>query len=142
MKLLTSKAFFRAVLIFNSFSILLPVFFLINSSLRSSNDFAANPMKLATHPYWQNFSQVWADGAFATYLKNSIIITGGSLIFILVFSLGAGFVLGRYSFKGHALVTGFILSGMLVPAKLAILPLFIQLKCCLLYTSPSPRDCS
>jgi len=127
-KLFSSKAFFRAVLIFNSVSILLPVFFLINSALRPTADFASNPMKLATHPYWQNFSQVWADGAFATYLKNSIVITGGSLIVILVFSLGAGFVLGRYTFKGHALVTGFILSGMLVPAKLAILPLFIQLK--------------
>jgi raffinose/stachyose/melibiose transport system permease protein len=46
----------------------------------------------------------------------------------LVLALGAGFVLGRYQFKGNNLVFGFILTGMLVPAKLAILPLFIQLK--------------
>ena len=108
--------------------VLVPVLFLINSSLRETNDFARNPIKLATSPHWANFSSVWANGAFATYLKNSLIITVGSTILILTLALGAGFVLGRYTFKGQNFIMGFILSGMLVPAKLAILPLFIQLK--------------
>ncbi len=128
MKLLASKSFFRAVLIFNAVVILIPVLFLFNSSLRETNDFARTPFKLATDPYWANFSSVWQDGDFAIYLKNSIIVTGGSLILILICALGAGFVLGRYEFKGHSFIMAFVLSGMLVPAKLAILPLFIQLK--------------
>ena len=128
MKLLASKTFFRAVLIFNAVVILIPVLFLFNSSIRETNDFARTPFKLATDPYWANFSSVWQDGDFAIYLKNSIIVTGGSLILILICALGAGFVLGRYEFKGHSFIMAFVLSGMLVPAKLAILPLFIQLK--------------
>lgn len=108
--------------------VITPVFFLFNSALRETNSFASNPFLLARHPYWQNFQQVWSDGEFATYLKNSIVVTGGSLIVILVCAIGAGFVLGRYEFKGNALIFGFVLTGMLVPAKLAILPLFIQLK--------------
>jgi raffinose/stachyose/melibiose transport system permease protein len=106
----------------------MPVFFLFNSSLRETNSFASNPFSLARDPHWENFQQVWSDGAFATYLKNSLIVTGGSLILILICALGAGFVLGRYNFKGNALIFGFVLTGMLIPAKLAILPLFIQLK--------------
>ena len=126
--LMTSKFFFRAVLIINSFLVLLPVFFLLNSALRETNSFASNPFMLARDPYWENFQQVWSDGAFAIYLKNSLIVTGGSLVVILTCALGAGFILGRYNFKGNALIFGFVLTGMLVPAKLAILPLFIQLK--------------
>ena len=126
-KILTGT-FLRAVLIFNAIIILLPIFFLFNSSVRETNDFARNPLILARKPYWKNFSDVWANGLFATHLKNSIIVTGGSLILILVLALGAGFVLGRYEFKGQNLVMGFVLTGMLIPAKLAILPLFIQLK--------------
>ena len=128
MKLLLSKTFFRAVLIFNAIIIIIPVLFLFNSSLRETNDFARTPFKLATDPYWANFTSVWQDGDFAIYLKNSIIVTGGSLILVLICALGAGFVLGRYDFKGHSFIMAFVLSGMLVPAKLAILPLFIQLK--------------
>lgn len=126
--LMTSKFFFRAVLIINSLLVLLPVFFLLNSALRETNSFASNPFMLARDPYWENFQQVWLDGAFAIYLKNSLIVTGGSLVVILTCALGAGFILGRYNFKGNALIFGFVLTGMLVPAKLAILPLFIQLK--------------
>lgn len=125
---LTSKLFFRAVLVINAIMVITPVFFLFNSALRETNSFASNPFSLARHPYWQNFQQVWSDGEFATYLKNSIVVTGGSLIVILVCAIGAGFVLGRYQFKGNALIFGFVLTGMLVPAKLAILPLFLQLK--------------
>jgi raffinose/stachyose/melibiose transport system permease protein len=126
--MLSSKLFFKSVLLINAFMVLLPVFFLFNSALRETNSFASNPFSLARDPHWENFQQVWSDGAFATYLKNSLIVTGGSLIVILIFALGAGFILGRYNFKGSALIFGFILTGMLIPAKLAILPLFIQLK--------------
>lgn len=127
-KILASRAFFKAILIFNSIIVLAPVLFLLNSSLRETNDFARNPMKLARDPYWQNYKEVWAGGDFPIYFKNSLIVTFGSLLVILVLGLGAGFVLGRYQFKGHGLILGFVLSGMLVPAKLAIIPLFIQLK--------------
>ena len=128
MKLLRSKVFFQGVLIINSLMVLMPVFFLLNSSLRESNDFAATPFSLARDPYWDNYARVWNEGSFGSYFFNSLIITGGSLILILILALGAGFVLGRYQFKGNNVVFGFILTGMLVPAKLAILPLFIQLK--------------
>lgn len=125
---ISSKLFFRSVLILNSVLVLMPVFFLFNSALRETNSFASNPFVLARDPHWENFQQVWSDGEFVIYLKNSLIVTGGSLTLILILALGAGFVLGRYEFKGNALVFGFVLTGMLIPAKLAILPLFIQLK--------------
>lgn len=127
-KFFASRNVFRSVLIFNAVTVLIPVFYLINSSLRETNDFARDPIKLARSPHWANFRDVWANGDFAIYLKNSLIVTGGSTVLILILALGAGFVLGRYKFKGQTLIFGFILSGMLVPAKLAILPLFIQLK--------------
>ena len=127
-KLFASRTFWRGILVFNAFSVLLPVLFMVNSALRKDQDFAANPMKLARDPYWENFSKVWQGGAFATYFKNSMLITGGSLLVILILSVGAGFVIGRYDFKGHTAVLGFILTGMLIPAKLTIIPLFIQLK--------------
>jgi len=126
-KLLTGT-FFKAVLIINALLVLLPIFFLLNSALRETGSFGANPLELARDPEWSNFTQVWADGEFPIFLKNSLIVTLGSLVVILICALGAGFILGRYQFKGNGLIYGFVLTGMLVPAKLAILPLFIQLK--------------
>ena len=127
-KLFASRTFFQSILIINAFIVLLPMFFLFNSSLRKSNEFARTPFALARDPFWENYQRVWSEGEFGSYIINSLIITGGSLTLILVLALGAGFVLGRYTFKGNNIIFAFILTGMLVPAKLAILPLFIQLK--------------
>jgi raffinose/stachyose/melibiose transport system permease protein len=128
MKILANRAFYQSVLILNAILVLTPVFFLINSSLRETSEFARSPFGLARDPFWGNYSSVWSGGDFPTYLFNSLIITGGSLVLIVILSVGAGFVLARYQFKGSNLVLAFVLTGMLVPAKLAILPLFIQLK--------------
>jgi raffinose/stachyose/melibiose transport system permease protein len=128
MKAFSSKLFFRALLVTNAVGVMIPVLFLFNSSLRDSNQFVTAPFRFASSPKWSNFTEVWSNGAFAIYLKNSLIVTGFSLILILFFSTLAGFVLGRYKFPGNSLVYGFVLTGMLIPAKLAIVPLFIELK--------------
>lgn len=128
MRLFANRAFYQSVLIINALLVLAPVFFLVNSSLRETNEFARNPFGLARNPYWDNYSAVWSGGDFPTYLWNSILITGGSLVLTVALAVGAGFVIARYKFKGSNLVLAFVLTGMLVPAKLAILPLFIQLK--------------
>ena len=57
---LSSKLFFKSVLIINAFMVLLPVFFLFNSALRETNSFASNPFSLARDPHWENFQQVWS----------------------------------------------------------------------------------
>jgi hypothetical protein len=79
--------FFKAVLVINALMVLLPVFFLLNSSLRETGSFAANPIELARKPAWSNFTQVWAGGEFPIFLKNSLIVTLGSLVVILICAL-------------------------------------------------------
>ncbi|MFM7356322.1 MAG: carbohydrate ABC transporter permease, partial [Actinomycetota bacterium] len=106
-KLFASRTLFQSVLIMNSLIVLLPVFFLINSSLRESNEFARTPFALARDPFWENYQRVWSEGEFGSYFINSLVITGGSLILILILALGAGFVLGRYSFKGNNVIFAF-----------------------------------
>jgi raffinose/stachyose/melibiose transport system permease protein len=46
---------------------------------------------------------------------------------ILVVSYMAAYALARYTFRGNELIYLFFLSGLMVPLKLAIIPLFMQL---------------
>jgi raffinose/stachyose/melibiose transport system permease protein len=45
----------------------------------------------------------------------------------VIFATMAAYAIARYEFRGNALILMFFLSGMTVPLKLAIIPLFIQL---------------
>jgi len=71
---------------------------------------------------------VWRAGRFDLYLGNSLIVTAGALALILSLAALAGYALGRFRFRLNTALYLFFLSGLLVPAKLAIIPLFIFLK--------------
>jgi raffinose/stachyose/melibiose transport system permease protein len=118
----------RTALVINAIFVSVPMFFLVTSSFRESRDFYISPYGIPDTLKFDNFTAVWSGGDFATYLKNSIIVTGGSLVLVLALSATAGFVLGRYQFRWNAPIYIIFLTGMLVPAKLVIVPLFIQMK--------------
>ncbi|WP_245478797.1 carbohydrate ABC transporter permease, partial [Mesorhizobium sp. M7A.F.Ca.US.014.04.1.1] len=70
---------------------------------------------------------MWSETNFVRYLANSVGITMAAVALILLFSTMAAYAIARYQFRLSALVLMFFLSGMTVPLKLAIIPLFIQL---------------
>ncbi|MFQ7551447.1 MAG: hypothetical protein ACLRMZ_15410 [Blautia marasmi] len=58
-----------------------------------------------------------------TYFKNSIIITVGVLVPLLLISFMAGFALSKIQFKGKKILSYFLL-GLMLPFQVALIPLF------------------
>jgi raffinose/stachyose/melibiose transport system permease protein len=71
---------------------------------------------------------IWGETRFPRYLANSLLITVASVTLIVVLATMAAYAIARYRFAGNELLYLFFLSGLVVPLKLAIIPLFIQLK--------------
>lgn len=115
-------------LVINAIFVVLPSLFMINSSMRNTNDIFAAPVGLAKSFNMENYKLVLGQGNFGRYLFNSFIITFCSEVIILLFGACAGYALARYNFKYNGAIYLVFLSGLLIPAKLALVPLFIQLK--------------
>jgi raffinose/stachyose/melibiose transport system permease protein len=62
------------------------------------------------------------------YLLNSTIVTLISVIVLLVTGTMAAYAISRYKFRGSIMVSLFFLAGLMLPLRLAIIPLFVQLK--------------
>ena len=60
--------------------------------------------------------------------SNSIVVTGGAVVGFLTFGTMAAYALARYSFRAGPLILLVFLAGLMVPLKLAVIPLFVQLK--------------
>ncbi|MFP3570912.1 carbohydrate ABC transporter permease, partial [Paraburkholderia sp. SIMBA_030] len=60
-------------------------------------------------------------------MLNSFGVTAASIVLILTFGTMAAYAIARYEFRLGSAVLMFFISGMTVPLKLAIIPLFIQL---------------
>ena len=66
--------------------------------------------------------------AMPTYFMNSILVTGTSVVLILVLGTMAGYAVARYESRTNTFILLFFLAGLMLPLKLAVIPLFILLR--------------
>ena len=117
----------QGVLLLNAFIMIYPLFVMAISSFKTNAEIFTSPFALPHSFSLANAEKVWTETNFVRYLANSIGVTGASIVLIVIFATMAAYAIARYEFRGNALMLMFFLSGMTVPLKLAIIPLFIQL---------------
>jgi raffinose/stachyose/melibiose transport system permease protein len=111
-----------------SLVVLYPLLVMLFSSVKSTRELFTNPLGVPTHPVWSNYVQAWKEAKFAVYFKNSIWVTVASTASILFFSSMASYILGRAKFKLNAWVYGLFMAGLVIPGRLAIIPLFLLIR--------------
>jgi raffinose/stachyose/melibiose transport system permease protein len=122
------NGFMQAVLVLNSLVMLYPIVIMAFFAFKSSAEIYSTPFSLPQSFNLANLRQVWIGTNFPQYLVNSILTTTASVAVILVFGVMAAYALARYRFRGNEALVMFFLSGLVLPLKLAVIPLFIQLK--------------
>lgn len=75
---------------------------------------------------WQfsNYADALIDGGILTGLKNSLIITLGTLVLSISVSILAAYPLAKYEFGGKTILLLAILATQLIPGMAALVPLF------------------
>jgi raffinose/stachyose/melibiose transport system permease protein len=117
----------QVVLGLNALIMLYPLFVMVMSSFKSNAEIFTSPLALPASLSLDNLIKVWTETNFLQYLFNSVLVTGASILAILIVSTMAAYAIARYPFRGNSLVLMLFLAGMTVPLKLAIIPLFIEL---------------
>ncbi|QQE74903.1 carbohydrate ABC transporter permease [Brevibacillus composti] len=126
------------VLLIFSFFALYPIFLMIASSFKSNIDILTAPLAPPETFSLENYKLVWNKVNFGAYIWNSVYVSGLSVFLILFLSSMAAFYLSRYPFRWNPYVLFFFMLGLMLPMKLAILPLYmIMLKLQLLDTLTS-----
>jgi len=118
----------QAVLLLNAFLVLAPMVIMGLSAFKSTREIFQNPFGLPGVWRWENFARVWVEAKFALYFRNSILVTMASIIIILILGAMAGYALGRFRFGGSDLLYLYFLSGLMLPIRLGIIPLFILMR--------------
>ncbi len=117
----------QSLLIANGLVMVYPLFVMLMSAFKSNAEIFASPFALPEQVDFSNIARVWNETSFVRYLANSAIVTVASVAAILVAGTMAAYALARYRFRLNAVIFLFFVSGLMVPLKLAVIPLFIQL---------------
>jgi raffinose/stachyose/melibiose transport system permease protein len=102
---------------------LFPIYVLVILSLKAPGDQSA---KLAPplQPTLQNFSDAWQQGGLGGALMNSFIVTVVTVAFTVVLAAAAAYPLSRLGARWSRFTYLGFLAGLLLPAQLALLPLY------------------
>ncbi len=117
--------FFLALLAFIN---LYPIGIMILSSFKSTREIFMKPFNLPSVWRWQNYVSAWQRADFAVYFKNSILVTAISIAAILLVSSMAAYVIARFDFKGKRYIYLYLLAGLALPTRLAIIPIFLLMR--------------
>ncbi|WP_289248978.1 carbohydrate ABC transporter permease [Galbitalea sp. SE-J8] len=82
-----------------AFAYLFPLLFVLNTSLKSDQDFFRNPVGLVTSPQFGNFVEAWNRGHFGALIGNSVLYTLAAAGLGTLVSLMIGFPVSRGYFK-------------------------------------------
>ena len=99
---------------------LAPVALVTMNSMKSRAAIFAAPMALPTPKTFDliGFTTVLSKGDFVGYFGNSLIITCGSLVCVLLFGAMAAFALSEYKFRGNTLLGLYLALGIMIPIRL------------------------
>jgi len=116
------------ILIPLSIVVLYPVFWTVINSLKSEREFILSTFSLPSALHFENYLMAWSGPqrtGLSIYFMNSVVVTGVTLIILLVLSSIGGYAFARFNFKGNSILLSYILMGLAFPAHAMIIPLVV-----------------
>lgn len=95
--------------------IVYPIYFTIITSLKTTTAYASDKVGLPTIPTLTNFSRVLVQMDMLTFLFNTLLVVGVSMVLYFLVCTAAGFAFGKLRFKGRLGVFTFILFIQIFP---------------------------
>jgi multiple sugar transport system permease protein len=103
-----------------------PLLWMLSSALKTRTEVLANPPSaLPDNPQWSNFTDVFDQVPFARYLLNSALVATVVTVVALLFHSMAAYSLARLRYPGRNVIFVAILSTLMVPFTVIVVPLFI-----------------
>lgn len=115
----------HCILAFSAFIAFGAMFWMVLASFKSASEIISKPPTfLPQAPTVASYILILSEQAFDRYFLNSIVVALPSVLLILFTSSIAGFVFAKFEFPAKELIFTIILSTLMVPPAVTLLPLF------------------
>ncbi len=105
-----------------------PFLWMIFSSFKTDGMIMATPASLfVANPTFDAYKKIWERLPFLIFFKNSVIFSAGVTICVLLFDTMAAYAFARLKFKGKNFLFLLIVSTLMIPFQVVMVPLFVEL---------------
>jgi len=116
----------HAILVVIVLMTIYPLVSMIFKSFKSFDQSQHSPWGLSFPLHFENYAVAW--DAVRPFIWNTVIIAVVATLGIVVISAATGFVLARFDFPGKEMIFYIIISLMMIPGILSLIPLFILIR--------------
>ncbi len=125
-RLLASRAGVLVVLVVVGGVFAMPLVWMISTSLKSDPELYANPpIWIPRRLVWENYSSAFSYIPYFSYMRNTLIITGLSVIGWLFSCSFVAYGFARLSWRGRNALFIVLLATMILPYQVTMVPTFI-----------------
>ncbi len=125
----TSQIIIQICLVIWALVQIFPLYWLLTFSLKDNTEiFQGNMIGLPKNWRFDNYENAFMGGNVGRYLLNSIIVTGATIVIVVLFSLMASYALVRMKWKLRKSMQLLFIAGITIPIHAALLPVFIMLR--------------
>ena len=126
-KKIISKILIYFALILGVLFCLVPLYWMIRSSLMNTVEvFMMPPRWIPSKFMWENYQEVFDTLPFGKYFLNSFIVTGGCVVGTMLTSSICAYGLARIKWRGRNVVFACIISSMMLPVAVTLIPTFLM----------------
>ena len=104
--------------------VVLPLIWTVLTSLKPNSQFYDNPWLFPQSLHFDNYKNVWQSASIGDYFFNSVSVTGITLLFLVLFSSQAAYVLARFRFPGSQILEILLIASLFVPKMFQLIPKF------------------
>lgn len=107
---------------------LVPLAWVVISSFKTQGEMLITPWALPKEWKFSNYAEAWQRGKFLQLMKNSVVITAGSLIFMVLFSTMAAYGITRFHSRFCRGSLLYLLVGQTISAAMIVFPIVMILR--------------
>lgn len=101
-----------------------PLFWIVNNSFKVSRDVMNDSFGIAWEPVMVNYTNAFDRINIGKSYINSIIMSGSTVLLVLIFGGLAAYVLSRFQFKGKRAIYSLLYATLLIPAFATVVPVY------------------
>ena len=108
---------------------LFPLLWMVSVSLMSPGEASSYPPPLVPErATLGNYRELFGRAGVGRYLVNSVFLAAAVTAVSLVFNVAAGYAFAKLRFRGRRRAFDLILAALVIPAQVAMLPLFLMIR--------------
>jgi raffinose/stachyose/melibiose transport system permease protein len=108
---------------------LFPIYWMLTFSLKNNAEiFGENPAGIPREFRFSNYAMVFSKDALARYFLNSVLVTGGTIILVVMTAAMSTYAMIRMEWRLRGPAMSILMLGLMIPIHAALLPVFIMMR--------------